>query len=75
MSFRDKSAGTTDCHLRSACKAESDKMFFNSMFESEWEVFVIREDPVTGNFKGETICCDAALPPMGYKVPASAALQ
>jgi len=63
MSFKDRFT-----------KAETDKVFPTSTCESEWEVFVIREDPVTGNFKGETICCDAALPPMGYKVPASAAL-
>lgn len=32
-----------------------------SLFERDWEVFVIRQDSVNGGFKGQTVCCEAAL--------------
>ena len=30
---------------------------FNSLFDSEWEVFVIKKDKLTGKFVGKTACC------------------
>jgi hypothetical protein len=53
------------CDLRSECRREADKRFFGSMFEREWEVFVIRQDPATGRFNGETVCCDRPSPGYG----------
>ena len=60
------------CDLRSDCWREADGQFFGALFEREWEVFVIREDPATGGFKGQTICCDAALPVMPGGISAAA---
>ena len=72
MSFIDKFTANTGGSLRSTCKANADKAFFSSMFEREWEVLVIRQDPLTGNFKSETICCDEAQPAQDYVVRSSA---
>jgi len=47
------------CALRSSCKTDSDREFFSSLFERDWEVFVIRKDPETGLLRGVTICCEA----------------
>ena len=52
------------CYFRSTCKTEWDELFFNSMFEREWKVFLIRQDPSTGDFTGETICCEEAIVPI-----------
>ena len=30
---------------------------FNNLFDSEWEVFVIKKDKITGEFVGKTACC------------------
>ena len=49
------------CDLRSQCRIDADREFRRSLFEREWEVFVIRHDPETGKLKGETICCESAL--------------
>ena len=47
------------CALRSECKSDSDREYFSSLFERNWEVFVIKKDPETGLLKGETICCES----------------
>ncbi len=60
MKFRDKFI-STNCHLRSACRQDADRYAFKSLFELEWEVFVVKPDPVNGGFKGETVCCEEAL--------------
>ncbi|CAN5447582.1 hypothetical protein BH10ACI2_BH10ACI2_06030 [soil metagenome] len=49
------------CDIRSKCRTEADREYLKSLFEREWEVFVIRQDPVTGKPKGETVCCENAL--------------
>ncbi|MEO7658545.1 MAG: hypothetical protein ABIV48_02925 [Pyrinomonadaceae bacterium] len=48
------------CYIRTACKERADLEYFKSLFEREWEYFVIRPDPKTGKPIGETLCCDAA---------------
>lgn len=30
---------------------------FNGLFDSEWEVFVVKKDKATGKFVGKTACC------------------
>ena len=48
------------CPIRSACKAESDKKFFGRLFETDWEVFVIKKNERTGKFGWTVLCCNAA---------------
>lgn len=31
------------------------------LFESEWDVFVVKRDPATGTFISLTACCEEAL--------------
>jgi len=59
MSFRDKFI-TTGCYIRSACKREADQQALKSLFERDWEVFVIKHDPATGQYRSQTLCCDSA---------------
>lgn len=61
------------CYIRSACRENSDREYFKSMFDSDWEVFVIKRDPTTGKFKGETLCCDYAAASGGYEYQSIAA--
>ena len=30
---------------------------FNNLFDTEWEVFVIKKDKITGEYVGKTACC------------------
>ena len=62
MNFRDK-FNAVGCYLRSACRQDADRDAFKSLFEREWEVFVIKRDPATGKFRGHTLCCEAATVP------------
>ena len=41
---------TSACPIRSDCKTESDRRYFDSLFEAEWEVFVIKRDNEKGSF-------------------------
>ena len=59
MSFRDKFI-TAKCYLRSACRQEADAAANRSLFERDWEVFVIKHDPTTGGYRSQTLCCDTA---------------
>ena len=61
-SLRNKAQSET-CDIRSKCRTEADREYAKSLFEREWEVFVIRQDSVTGKPIGETICCENALLP------------
>ena len=49
------------CPLRSDCKKRSDRRYFDSLFDHDWEVFVIRRDDKEGNFNWFTQCCEAAV--------------
>ena len=54
------SRSTTTCPLRSDCHRDSNKRYFKSLFENDWEVFVIRRDNKDGKFDWFTMCCEAA---------------
>ena len=54
------SRSSKTCAIRSDCKNESDKRYFKELFDSEWEVFVIRRNDRTGNLEWFTRCCESA---------------
>ncbi len=62
MGLSEKMFGrsTTSCPLRSDCQRDSNEHYFKSLFESEWEVFVIKRDDKGGKFDWFTLCCEAA---------------
>lgn len=65
MGLADKmfSRSKTNCPVRSDCKKESDRRFFSSLFDDDWEVFVIRRDDKKGTYDWFTQCCETALCP------------
>lgn len=65
MNFRDKFV-MTNCHLRSACRGDADRKAIKSLFDREWEVFVVKRDPATGKYRGHTLCCETASVPTNY---------
>ena len=54
---RNNEAATAACHIRSACKRESDSRYFKGLFECEWDYFVIKPDANTGEFRNHIACC------------------
>jgi len=46
-------------------KTETDKFELvnngDPLFDRDWEVFVIKRDEHTGEFRTQTVCCDAIL--------------
>ena len=48
----------TTCPLRSECGKESDRKYFDTLFDRDWEVFVIRRDEEKGKFDWFTLCCE-----------------
>jgi len=50
----------TSCPVRSDCKKESDRRYFDKLFDEDWEVFVIKRNNDEGNFHWFTLCCEAA---------------
>jgi hypothetical protein len=54
------SRSSTSCPLRSDCVRESNNRYFESLFEDDWEVFVIRRNSEAGKFDWFTLCCEAA---------------
>ena len=49
---------TMTCPLRSDCRKESDKKYFESLLDRSWEVFVIKRDDEKGKFDWFTLCCE-----------------
>lgn len=49
-----------NCSIKSECKKESDRVFFENLFDTDWEVFVAKRDSNTGQFNWTTACCVAA---------------
>lgn len=47
------------CKVGTVAEKPSD-CTFDSLFESEWEVFVIKRDEATGKLVGRTACCALA---------------
>ena len=48
------------CPLRSDCRRESNRKYFDSLFDHDWEVFVVKRDNDQGKFDWFTLCCEAA---------------
>lgn len=72
MNLRDKYF-QKKCSLRSACRQEADRTAAKSLFEREWEVFVVKRDPATGQYHGHTLCCETASVPTNYGKPSETA--
>lgn len=64
MSFREKFI-SAKCYLRSLCTPERDAAASKSLFERDWDVFVVKHDPATGKYRSQTLCCDAAPTTLG----------
>ena len=54
--------GNLGCPPRSDCGRPSNRAYFTTLFEKEWEVFVIKRDKTNDRFDWYTLCCDAAEP-------------
>ena len=51
---------STTCPVRSDCANQSHQRYFESLFERDWEVFVIKHDKERGGFDWFTLCCETA---------------
>ena len=62
MSLSEKmfSRSNKTCPIRTDCKKQSDRKYFDSLFDDDWEVFVIKRDDERGKFDWFTQCCEAA---------------
>jgi hypothetical protein len=47
------------CKIGTVAEKQGD-CTFDALFESEWEVFVIKRDEATGKLVGRTACCALA---------------
>ena len=47
--------GAKSCPIRSDCKRESDRRYFASLFQSDWEVFVVKRNNEKGLFEWFTL--------------------
>jgi hypothetical protein len=48
------------CPLQSSCGRSSNKAYFDSLFDDDWEVFVIKRDREAEKFDWFTLCCEQA---------------
>ena len=53
-------SGIKSCPVRSDCQKESDREYFDSLFETDWEVFVVKRDNMKGQYDWFTLCCEEA---------------
>jgi hypothetical protein len=62
MALADKmfSRETRTCPVRSDCRRESNKRYFDSLFDRDWDVFVVKRDNEKNKFDWFTLCCEAA---------------
>lgn len=62
MGLADKmfSRGTKTCPVRSDCRRDSNRRYFEALFKQDWEVFVIRRNDRDEKFNWFTLCCEAA---------------
>lgn len=51
---------TRTCPVRSDCSKQTNQRYFETLFEDEWEVFVIKHDAERGGFDWFTLCCESA---------------
>ena len=47
------------CPAVSDCGRESNQKYIASLFEQDWEVFVIKRNSETDSFDWFTLCCEA----------------
>ena len=52
------SRSTSICPLRSDCAQKTNRAYFHSLFERDWEVFVIKRDEKKDGFDWFTLCCE-----------------
>ncbi len=45
------------CRKAKAAVQDKTRKFYDWLFDSEWEVFVIKKDEATGKLVGRTACC------------------
>jgi hypothetical protein len=57
------SRSTAACPLRRKGKTDGDRKYLDSLFNDDWEVFVIKRDNEKGTFDWFTQCCEAATAP------------
>lgn len=50
----------TSCPIRGDCFTVTNDRYLKSLFENDWEVFVIRHNNEAGKFDWFTLCCEAA---------------
>ena len=62
MALGDKmfSRETKICPLRGDCRRESNRKYFDSLFDADWEVFVVKRDNDRETFDWFTLCCETA---------------
>ena len=48
------------CPLRSECFKDQNETYFDSLFDKNWEVFVIKRDSERNKFGWFTLCCEHA---------------
>ncbi len=48
------------CRKAKACVQEKTRKLYDRLFDTEWEVFVIKKDETTGKFVGRVACCASA---------------
>ncbi len=45
------------CQKVKACVQDKTRKLYDRLFDTEWEVFVIKRDEATGTLIGRTACC------------------
>lgn len=55
------------------CRQNADRAAIKSLFEREWESYVIKRDPATGQYRGHTVCCETARVPTTNEAKLNAA--
>lgn len=59
-------SGGASCPIRSECRKQADRKFFEGLFEADWEVFVIKHDNQSGKYAWFTECCEKLSAAMPY---------
>ena len=55
------------CPIKSECSERPDATHFSRLFESDWEVFVIKHDKISGAYKWFTECCERLTAKLGVE--------
>ncbi|CAN5278151.1 hypothetical protein BH20ACI2_BH20ACI2_01320 [soil metagenome] len=57
MITMDQNKSTAACYLRSECRAEADREYFDRLFAHNWEYFVIKRDERSNLMTTFVECC------------------